>query len=115
MRRETFDTPGEVTLDLRVAQGRVDLETVPGGTTTEVELDARGNDDEVRELLEEARIESRARQGGYEVVVHVEDRRRMGLGVQVIQGMGNVPASAMLAIGRPVDGSHVSSRDCIAL
>ncbi len=80
MRRETFDTPGEVTLDLRVAQGRVDLETVPGGTTTEVELDARGNDDEVRELLEEARIESRARQGGYEVVVHVEDRRRVGFG-----------------------------------
>ena len=80
MRRETFDTPGEVTLDLRVAQGRVDLEAVPGGTTTEVELDARGNDDEVRELLEEARIESRARQGGYVVVVHVEDRRRVGFG-----------------------------------
>ena len=80
MRRETFDTPAEVTLDLRVAQGRVDLETVPGGTTTEVELDARGNDDEVRELLEEAQIESRERQGGYEVVVHVEDRRRVGFG-----------------------------------
>jgi DUF4097 and DUF4098 domain-containing protein YvlB len=80
MRRETFDTPGEVTLDLRVAQGRVDLETVPRGTTTEVELDARGNDDEVRELLEEARIEARERQGGYEVVVHIEDRRRVGFG-----------------------------------
>jgi DUF4097 and DUF4098 domain-containing protein YvlB len=80
MRRETFDTPGEVTLDLRVAQGRVDLETMPGGTTTEVELDARGNDDEVRELLEDAQIESRERQGGYEVVVHVEDRRRVGFG-----------------------------------
>jgi DUF4097 and DUF4098 domain-containing protein YvlB len=80
MRRETFDTPGEVTLDLRVAQGRVDLETMPGGTTTEVELDARGNDDEVRELLEDAQIESRERQGGYEVAVHVEDRRRVGFG-----------------------------------
>src|SRR6476646_606222 len=80
MRREAFDTPGQVTLDLRVAAGRIDLEAVPGSTQTEVELDARGNDDEVRELLEEARIESRARQGGYEVVVHVEDRRRMGLG-----------------------------------
>jgi DUF4097 and DUF4098 domain-containing protein YvlB len=80
MRSETFDTPGEVALDLRVAQGRVDLEAVPGGTITEVELDARGNDDEVRELLEEARIESRERQGGYEVVVHLEDRRRVGFG-----------------------------------
>jgi len=26
MRREAFETPGEVTLDLRVAQGRVELE-----------------------------------------------------------------------------------------
>ena len=80
MRREAFDTPGEVTLDLRVAQGRVELEAVPGGTTTEVELDARGNDEEVSALLEEARLEARERQGGYEVVVHVEDKRRLGFG-----------------------------------
>jgi DUF4097 and DUF4098 domain-containing protein YvlB len=80
MRREAFDTPGEVTLDLRVATGRIELEAVPGSTQTEVELDARGNDDEVRELLEEARIEARERQGGYEVVVHVEDKRRQGFG-----------------------------------
>ena len=80
MRREAFDTPGEVTLDLRVAQGRVELEAVPGGTTTEIELDARGNDEEVSELLEEARIEARERRGGHEVVVHIEDRRRFGFG-----------------------------------
>jgi DUF4097 and DUF4098 domain-containing protein YvlB len=78
MRRETFETPGEVTLDLRVAQGRVDLEAVSGVTTTEVELDARGNDDEVSELLEEARIEARERRDGYEILVHIEDRGRMG-------------------------------------
>src|SRR5437868_458598 len=78
MRREAFDTPGEVTLDLRVTQGRVELEAVPGATTTEVELDARGSDEEVSELLEEARVESRERQGGHEVVVHVEDRHRRG-------------------------------------
>jgi DUF4097 and DUF4098 domain-containing protein YvlB len=80
MRRESFETPGEVTLDLRVAAGRIDLEAVPGSTQTEVELDARGNDEEVRDLLEEARIEARERQGGYEVVIHVEDRKRMGFG-----------------------------------
>ena len=80
MRRKAFDTPGEVTLDLRVAQGRVELEAVPGGTTTEVELDARGNDEEVSALLEEARLEARERQGGSEVVVHVEDKRRLGFG-----------------------------------
>ena len=80
MRREAFETPGEVTLDLRVAQGRVELEAVPGGTTTEVELDARGSDEEVSALLDEARLEARERQGGYEVVVHVEDKRRLGFG-----------------------------------
>ena len=79
MRREAFDTPGEIVLDLRVAHGRVELEAVPGAMTTEVELDARGNDAEVSDLLEEARIEARERRGGHEVVVHVEDRRRMGL------------------------------------
>jgi DUF4097 and DUF4098 domain-containing protein YvlB len=80
MRREAFDTPGEVTLDLRVAHGRVELEAVPGVTSTEVELDARGNEDEVHDLLEEARIEVRERRGGHEVVVHIEDRRRLGFG-----------------------------------
>jgi Putative adhesin len=80
MRRETFDTPGEVTLDLRVAAGRIDIEAVQGATSTEIELDARGNGDEVRDLLEETRIEARERQGGYEVVVHIQDRRRLGFG-----------------------------------
>src|SRR6185437_2092956 len=71
MRREVFETPGQVTLDLRVPSGRIDLETGPG-TTTEVELDARGGADQVRELLEDARIELREVRGGHEVVVDVE-------------------------------------------
>lgn len=79
MRRETFDTPGEVALDLRVAAGRIDIEAVQGSTTTEIELDARGSDEEVNEVLEEARIEARERRGGYEVIVHIQDRRRLGL------------------------------------
>jgi hypothetical protein len=78
MRRETFDTPGELTLDIRVPAGRVDIEAVPG-TTTEVELDVRGSDDEATELLEQARIERREARGGPEVVVHVEDRSWGGL------------------------------------
>src|SRR5207248_2788272 len=86
MRREAFDTPGEVTLDLRVAQGRVELEAVPDGTTTEVELDARGNDEEVSALLEEARLEARERQGGYEVDVQVDDA---GAGVKIRTASGD--------------------------
>jgi hypothetical protein len=77
MRRETFETPGEVTLDLRVPSGRIDVETAPG-TTTEVELDARGSDDQVRQLLDDARIELRESGGGHEVIVDVEVRRGLG-------------------------------------
>jgi len=79
MRREVFETPGQLTLDLRVPSGRIDLETGPG-TTTEVELDARGGADQVRELLEDARIELREVRGGHEVVVDVEAKRGLGLG-----------------------------------
>lgn len=73
MRRETFETPGELTLELRLPTGRIEVETL-AGTTTDVELDIRGAD-EAAELLEEARIELRESRGGHEVVVEVEDRR----------------------------------------
>jgi len=79
MRREVFETPGQLTLDLRVPSGRIDLETGPG-TATEIELDARGGADQVRELLEDARIELREVRGGHEVVVDVEAKRGLGLG-----------------------------------
>jgi hypothetical protein len=73
MRRETFETPGELTLDVRVPTGRIEIEAADG-TTTEVELDVRGGE-EAAELLEEARIELRESRGGLEVFVEVEDRR----------------------------------------
>jgi DUF4097 and DUF4098 domain-containing protein YvlB len=73
MRRETFETPGELTLDLRLPTGRIEVETL-AGTTTDVELDIRGGE-EAAELLEEARIELRESRSGHEVLVEVEDRR----------------------------------------
>ncbi len=73
MRRETFTTPGEVTLDVSLPTGRIDIATATGDTT-EVELDIRG-DDEAQEALDDARIELREGRGGHEVVVKVEDRR----------------------------------------
>jgi DUF4097 and DUF4098 domain-containing protein YvlB len=73
MRHESFETPGELTLEVRVPAGRIEIEAVEG-TTTEVELDVRGGE-EAAELLEEARIELRESRGGHEVVVEVEDRR----------------------------------------
>jgi Putative adhesin len=58
MRRETFQTPGELTLDLSLREGRVELETVDGAET-EVELEVAGDSDEARRLLEDTRIELR--------------------------------------------------------
>jgi hypothetical protein len=68
MRREQFDTPGKARLNLRLREGRIELATTDG-TTTEVELDARGDEDAQR-LVEEARIERR----GDEVLVDVGKR-----------------------------------------
>jgi DUF4097 and DUF4098 domain-containing protein YvlB len=70
MRSERFDTPGEVTLDIRVPAGRVAVETTTR-PTTEVDLDVVGNGDD---LLEEARIELRETRDGHEVVVELDAR-----------------------------------------
>jgi putative adhesin len=73
MRSERFETPGEVTLDVRLPAGLVELEAA-AVTSTEVELDARGSGDEVRELLDEARIELREARGGHEVLIDLDGR-----------------------------------------
>ncbi|HKB19693.1 MAG TPA: DUF4097 family beta strand repeat-containing protein [Gaiellaceae bacterium] len=67
MRRETFDTPGALLLNLRVPTGEVDLEAVDG-TETVIELSADP------ELEEEARIEHRPKRDGHEVSVVIEKR-----------------------------------------
>ena len=54
MRRETFETPGPLALDIRVPSGDIDLGTIPGGQTV-VEHSASP------ELEEEARIELQPR------------------------------------------------------
>jgi hypothetical protein len=78
MRRETFHTPGTLTLDLRLPTGEITLESIDGDETI-VELDA-GSSEDGRELVESARIEQRQRGDGYEVIVDVE-RKRRGLGL----------------------------------
>jgi len=67
VRRETFNTPGPLRLEVRVPSGRIDLETVEGDETI-VELDGSP------EIEEEARIEVRPRRDGHEVIVVIEDR-----------------------------------------
>jgi DUF4097 and DUF4098 domain-containing protein YvlB len=67
MRRETFQTPGPLTLDIRVPSGEIELTAVEG-TETLVELSASP------ELEEEARIELRPRRDGHELSVVIEKR-----------------------------------------
>src|SRR2546423_10433853 len=67
MRRETFNTPGPLLLNVRIPSGRIELE-VGEGDETVVELDANP------EVEEQARIELRSRRDGHEVVVVVEKR-----------------------------------------
>ena len=67
MRRETFETPGPLTLDIRVPIGDIDLETAEGTETT---VEVSGSP----ELEEAARIEMRPRRDGHEVSVIIEKR-----------------------------------------
>jgi DUF4097 and DUF4098 domain-containing protein YvlB len=67
MRREAFDTPGALTLDVRVPNGEIELTAVEG-TETVVELSSSP------ELEEAARIELRPRRDGHEVSVVVDKR-----------------------------------------
>jgi DUF4097 and DUF4098 domain-containing protein YvlB len=67
MRRETFDTPGPLTLDIRVPSGDIDLETTEG-TETVVEISGSP------EVEEEARVELHPKRDGHEVSVIIEKR-----------------------------------------
>jgi DUF4097 and DUF4098 domain-containing protein YvlB len=67
MRRETFETPGPLELNVRVPSGDVDLETVEG-TESMVEISASP------EIEEEARIELHPKRDGHELSVVIEKK-----------------------------------------
>lgn len=71
---ERFDTPGKVALDLRLAGGRIEIETSET-ETTEISVEAHGADDAVRELLEATKVEHHRSGDRHEVRVHVPRQR----------------------------------------
>jgi hypothetical protein len=78
MRTETFQTPGQVSLDVKLGSGEVEIETAEVSETM-VELD--GRDD----VIEDAGIESRDRGDGHEITVDLSKaQRRFGRGQDVV-------------------------------
>jgi DUF4097 and DUF4098 domain-containing protein YvlB len=75
MRAETFQTPGETRLDIRLGSGEVRLETAEVQETTVVLESLRDNDASTA-AVENARVELRDRGKGHEVVIDVRDRGR---------------------------------------
>jgi hypothetical protein len=77
VRQERFHTPGQLTVAVRLPGGSVEIETVDG-EDTEVELEPVN--DAGREAVESATIAHRQRGEGAEVVVEIEERRRILIG-----------------------------------
>jgi DUF4097 and DUF4098 domain-containing protein YvlB len=75
MRTETFQTPGETRLDIRLGAGEVRVESAEVQETTVVLEPLRDNDASTN-AVEHARLELRNRGDGHEVVIDVRDRGR---------------------------------------
>jgi len=83
MRSETFHTPGAVRLNLELPAGTIEIETTEGDDT-HVELEALSDREQVREMVETARMDAVRRGDGHEVIVEV--RVRHGVWVSFSKG-----------------------------
>jgi uncharacterized protein YjlB len=83
MRTEAFQTPGAVRLNLELPSGAIEIETSETDETR-VELEALSENEQVREMVDAARIESVRRGDGHEVVVEV--RTRHGVWISFSKG-----------------------------
>jgi hypothetical protein len=83
MRSETFHTPGPLLLDLELPAGAIEIETMETDDT-HVELVALSDREQVREMVEAARIEEVRRGDGHRVIVEV--RARHGVWISFSKG-----------------------------
>jgi Putative adhesin len=100
VRTETFQTPGQVRLEIRLGAGEIRLETADVQETTVV-LEALRDNDASTTAVENARVELRDRGNGHEVVVDVRDR---GRGLGFFRG-----AEVLVSVTCP-DGASVESK-----
>jgi len=75
VRTETFETPGDVRLEIRLGAGEVRVDTADV-KETKVVLEPLRNNDASTAAVANARIELRERGGGHEVVIDARDRGR---------------------------------------
>ena len=83
MRSETFHTPSGVRLNLEMPAGSIEIQTADT-EDTHVELEAVSDNEQVREMVEAARLEAVRRGDGYEVIVEV--RTRHGVWISFSRG-----------------------------
>jgi hypothetical protein len=80
VRREVFQTPGPLALEIRLPAGRAEVQTTENEETV-VELEALRRNEPSEQAVEDARVELRDRPaGGQELVVAVDQRRSFGWG-----------------------------------
>ena len=89
MRTETFQTPGETRLDIRLGAGEIRVETAEVQETTVVLEPLRDNESSTA-AVENARVELRDRGNGHEIVIDVRDRAREGTSVETKSGSADV-------------------------
>ena len=85
MRSETYSTPGPLRLNLEIPSGEIEIDT-RNTDETRVELEAVANNDAIRDLVENSRIELIPRGDGHEVVV--EAKSRHGIFISLSRGPG---------------------------
>jgi DUF4097 and DUF4098 domain-containing protein YvlB len=75
MRKETFDVPGGLLVDVRLPSGEISLDTVDEPRAY-VEIEATDASDDLRRVIDNARVELRQRGDGHELVIDVQQKRR---------------------------------------
>src|SRR5919106_909817 len=83
MRSETFHTPGPVRLNLELPAGAIEIQTAET-EDTHVELEAVSENEQVREMVETARLDEVRRGDSHEVIVEV--RTRHGVWISFSKG-----------------------------
>jgi hypothetical protein len=76
--QKTFDVPGPVELDVRLASGEIEIDASLDGR---VEIELTAHDEESQRLIDDARIELQERHGRPGVLVDVPQKRGFSLGL----------------------------------